>query len=203
MTPWSTRSQLSRRALLLRGGGLIGLGALGLLAACTPTPPAAPPSATSPAQPATAAPAAAAPATTTAAATTAPVNAAAPTAAAATPGGTVTIPIGADPTLNPWHPNAFVESIFPNRVLFGGLARPGKDLNPAPDLATSWKAASDGLSWTFTLRDGVKWTDGQAFTADDVAFTFNDIILKPEVGATGRGNFSAVKDVQVADPKTV
>src|SRR5207248_11315399 len=61
-----------------------------------------------------------------------------------------------DPTLNPWHPNAFVESLFVNRVLFGGLAKPGKDLNPAPDLATSWKASADGMSWTFTLRDGVR-----------------------------------------------
>jgi len=33
-------------------------------------------------------------------------------------GGTVTIPIGADPTLNPWSPNAFVESLFINRAIF-------------------------------------------------------------------------------------
>jgi peptide/nickel transport system substrate-binding protein len=115
----------------------------------------------------------------------------------------VTLPIGADPTLNPWHPNAFVESLFINRVLFGGLAKPGKDLNPAPDLAASWKAADDGVSWTFTLRDGVKWTDGQPFTADDVAYTFNEIVLKPDVGATGRGNYSAISNVQAVDPKTV
>src|SRR6185436_15255849 len=115
----------------------------------------------------------------------------------------VTIPIGADPTMNPWHPNAFVESIFVNRVLFDSLTRPGKDLSPAPDLAASWEAAADGLSWTFKLRDGVKWSDGQAFSADDVAFTFNDIVLKKEVGATGAGNFSAVKNVEVLSPTSV
>src|SRR5712664_4582737 len=76
-------------------------------------------------------------------------------------GGTVTIPIGADPTLNPWSPNAFVESLFINRVLFDGLTRPGKDLAPAPDLAESWTTSADGLAWTFTLRDGVKWSDGK------------------------------------------
>ena len=43
-------------------------------------------------------------------------------------GGTATIPIGADPVMNPWHPNAFVESLFVNRVLFAGLTKPGKDL---------------------------------------------------------------------------
>ncbi len=143
-------------------------------------------------------------------ATTAPPAAAKPTTApAAAPagqaqqGGTVTIPIGADPTMNPWHPNAFVESIFVNRVLFDGLTRPGKDLTPSPDLAASWEAAADGLSWTFKLRDGAKWSDGQAITADDVAFTFSDIVLKKELGATGAGNFSAVQAVEAVDPTTV
>jgi peptide/nickel transport system substrate-binding protein len=118
-------------------------------------------------------------------------------------GGTVTIPIGADPTMNPYHPNAFVESIFVNRVLFDGLTKPGKDLAPAPDLASSWQAAPDALSWTFKLRPDAKWSDGQAITADDVLFTFNDIVLKKELGATGAGNFAAVQSVEAVDPTTV
>ncbi len=118
-------------------------------------------------------------------------------------GGTVTIPIGADPTLNPWSPNAFVESLFINRVLFDGLTKPGKDLAPAPDLAESWTTAPDGLSWTFKLRSGVKWSDGKAFTADDVAFTFNDIVLKKELGAQNAASYSAVKTVTVVDLSTV
>jgi peptide/nickel transport system substrate-binding protein len=118
-------------------------------------------------------------------------------------GGTVTIPIVADPTLNPWSPNAFIESLFVNRILFDGLTKPGKDLAPAPDLAESWTTAPDGLSWTFKLRSGVKWSDGQPFSADDVAFTFNDIVLKPDLGAQNRNNFSAVKGVTVVDPTTV
>jgi peptide/nickel transport system substrate-binding protein len=117
-------------------------------------------------------------------------------------GGTVTIPIVADPTLNPWSPNAFVESVFVNRVLFDGLTKPGKDLAAAPDLATSWDTSADGLAWTFHLRDGVKWSDGKPFSADDVAFTFNDVVLKKELAANGAGNFSAVKSVTVVDPKT-
>lgn len=132
--------------------------------------------------------------------------AAQPTAAAAgaaQPGGTVNIPIAADPTMNPWHPNAFVESVFVNRVLFDSLTKPGKDLNPAPDLAASWEAAADGLSWTFKLRADAKWSDGQAITADDILFTFNDIVLKKELGATGAGNFSAVKNVEAVNPTTV
>jgi peptide/nickel transport system substrate-binding protein len=191
-----TTTRVTRRSLLLVGGSSL----MGLLAACTSAAPAAAP--TSPpaaAKPTSAPPAAAA---TTAPPTTAPAAQATTAPAAAATGGTATLPIGADPTLNPWHPNAFVESLFVNRVLFGGLAKPGKDLNPAPDLAASWKAADDGMSWTFTLRDNVMWSDGRPFTSDDVAYTFNEIVLKPDAGANGRGNFSAVKDVQASDPKT-
>jgi peptide/nickel transport system substrate-binding protein len=118
-------------------------------------------------------------------------------------GGTVTIPIGADPTLNPWSPNAFVESLFINRAIFEGLTKPGKDLAPAPDLAESWTTASDGLSWTFKLRSGVKWSDGNPFSADDVAFTFNDVVLKPDLGAQNRASYAAVQKVTVVDPNTV
>lgn len=48
-----------------------------------------------------------------------------------------------------------------------------------PWLATEWSAAPDGKSWTFTLRDGVKWQDGQPFTADDVVFTVDYFKSKP------------------------
>src|SRR5438552_11254027 len=131
-------------------------------------------------------------------ASTAPSTSGAPVA-----GGTVTIPIGADPTLNPWSPNAFVESLFINRVIFDGITKPGKDLAPAPDLAESWTTAADGLSWTFKLRSGVKWSDGTPFSADDVAFTFNDVVLKPDLGAQNRASYAAVKTVTVVDPTTV
>ncbi|HKC91527.1 MAG TPA: ABC transporter substrate-binding protein, partial [Candidatus Limnocylindria bacterium] len=69
--------------------------------------------------------------------------------------------------------------------------------------AESWNTAADGLSWTFKLRSGVKWSDGNAFSADDVAFTFNDIVLKPDLGAQNRASYAAVKSVTVVDPNTV
>ena len=195
-----------------RGVGAVVAGLLvGLLAvACSSAPASAPTSASQPSSAQTSAPTAGGavqPAATSAAqtgaaqpaATTAPQ----PAAGQAQSGGTVTIPIAADPTLNPWHPNAFVESIFVNRVIFDSLTKPGKDLNPAPDLATSWEASSDGLTWTFKLRNDAKWSDGQPVTADDVLFTFNDIVLKKDLGATGAGNFTAVTNVEAVDPYTV
>ena len=103
----------------------------------------------------------------------------------ANPNGAVTFVTTADPTFNPWSPTAFVESNLINELIFPGLTRWDKNLKPTPDLATSWKVAGDGLKWTFQLRKGVKWSDGQDFGADDVAFTFNDIVLKKELGANG------------------
>ena len=50
------------------------------------------------------------------------------------------------------------------------------DLQPAPGLATSWETSPDGKTWTFHLRDGVTWQDGEPFTAADVAFTYNYIV---------------------------
>jgi peptide/nickel transport system substrate-binding protein len=48
-------------------------------------------------------------------------------------------------------------------------------------LATDYKFADGGRSVTFTLRDGVKWSDGEPFSADDVAFTFNLLISDPKL----------------------
>ena len=50
------------------------------------------------------------------------------------------------------------------------------DLQPAPGLATSWETSADGKTWTFHLREGVTWQDGEPFTAADVAFTYNYIV---------------------------
>jgi peptide/nickel transport system substrate-binding protein len=118
-------------------------------------------------------------------------------------GGTVSIPIVGDPIFNPWHPNAFAESNLVNRVLFSGLTKPGKDLAPSPDLAIEWSASEDGLQWTFKLREGVKWHDGKPFTADDVVFTFNDVVLNAELGTNGASNFKEIERVEVIDPLTV
>lgn len=120
------------------------------------------------------------------------------------PSGTVTFVTTADPTFNPWSPNAFVESNLINELLFPGLTRWDKDLKPVPDLATSWKASGDGLKWTFTLRKNVKWSDGKPLTADDVAFTFNDLVLKKELGANQGSTWrNSVTKVNAVNPTTV
>lgn len=120
------------------------------------------------------------------------------------PNGVVNLATNADPTLNPWTPGAVIESNLVNTLVFDQLVRYSpKDLSPAPALATSWKAAADGLSWTFTLRRGVTWHDGRPFTADDVAFTFNDVILNKKLAAQNSSTFGPVRTVEVVNPTTV
>ena len=45
-----------------------------------------------------------------------------------------------------------------------------------PDVATSWETSEDGKTWTFHIREGMKWQDGEPLTARDVAFTYNLIL---------------------------
>ena len=60
------------------------------------------------------------------------------------------------------------------------------DVNPITDkvepaLAKSWEISEDGLTITFHLRQGLQWSDGEPFTADDVVFTFNGVIFNEDV----------------------
>ena len=174
---------LSRRHLLK----FMGVGAGGaLLAACGAAPTAAP--TTAPAAPAaTTAPAAAteAPAVTEAAATKAPAGdaTAAPTTAAATTG--VTMPADAAEAaqqvmvLTGDAGRTYVDgsiSIY-NADVLGSLfsiapVRFNHDFEILPSAAKEWKVDDKGTTWTFTLRDDVKWTDGKPLNAEDYIVTF-------------------------------
>ncbi len=75
--------------------------------------------------------------------------------------------------------SSFSTVIVPTTPFFNGLTRPGLDREPTPDLAESWDVSDDGLTYTFHLRDGVTWHDGEPFTADDVKFTW-EVIAHPD-----------------------
>ena len=59
------------------------------------------------------------------------------------------------------------------------LTRYTTDYVVAPQLATKWKVSPDGKTWTFTIRSGVKWSDGAALTAPDIVFTY-DLVLRSQ-----------------------
>ncbi len=68
------------------------------------------------------------------------------------------------------------------RFQYEGLVRiDGVTLKPRPCLATSWDTSADGLVWTFHIRPGVQWSDGSAFSAYDVEFTFNSLIYNDAI----------------------
>jgi peptide/nickel transport system substrate-binding protein len=57
-----------------------------------------------------------------------------------------------------------------------------------PELAESWSTAPDKLTWTFRIRPGVRWSDGQPVTARDAAYTYNRMMADP-AASTANGNF--------------
>lgn len=80
-------------------------------------------------------------------------------------------------------------------LVYDRLVRIDGKGNLQPDLATKWQTSDDGKTVTFTLRDGVKWHDGDAFTADDVVASLKRI-LDQSTGAVGRSNLATISDVQ-------
>jgi len=107
---------------------------------------------------------------------------AAPTAASSAHVGVLRLPGGGY-----WgHPSPFGFNRGPGymraSLIFDTLVWRDASGQTVPWLATDWKVSDDGKTWIFTLRDGVRWQDGQPFTADDVVFTLEYGQAHPDVG---------------------
>src|SRR5580700_1669064 len=93
--------------------------------------------------------------------------------------------------------------------LYDGLVRYRDGaLEVEPALAASWKISPDNLTYTFALRDGVKFHDGSEFNADAVKFNFDRMLdEKSPYHDTGPFPlsffFSAIRQVKALDPHTV
>jgi peptide/nickel transport system substrate-binding protein len=70
-------------------------------------------------------------------------------------------------------------------------------------LASSYAWSNGGTTLTFTLKDGIKWNDGQDFTSDDVVFTFNDLLKKYPDADTNSLWKLYLKDVSATDKSHV
>jgi peptide/nickel transport system substrate-binding protein len=92
--------------------------------------------------------------------------------------------------------NALTMHIFDRLVERDGRAR------PYPGLAESWRAVSD-TEWEFKLRTGVKWHDGQDFTADDVVFSFQRAPKVPNSPGGFGGFLRQIARLEVVDPHTI
>src|SRR5690349_12622397 len=80
-------------------------------------------------------------------------------------------------------------------LTYNQLVRFDPDMTPRPELAESWSTSPDGLTWTFKLRQGVKFHDGQELTSADVKFTFDRLLEK---SAAGKSDFNAVDKIEPA-----
>lgn len=72
----------------------------------------------------------------------------------------------------PQYHNDVYNAYVTNNV-FESLTYVDPEGNIEPQLAKSWDISDDGKTYTFHLQEGVKWHDGEPFTANDVAFTYN------------------------------
>jgi peptide/nickel transport system substrate-binding protein len=76
------------------------------------------------------------------------------------------------------------------RFMFWGLINFDEPTQTVkPGLAYSWTNSPDGKTWTFHLRKNLRWSDGEPLTADDVLFTWNDVILNPKIDNVTRDPF--------------
>ena len=87
-------------------------------------------------------------------------------------------------------------------LIFDTLLGTGADYKAVPKLATSWSSDARGTHWVVKLRRGVRWSDGQPFTAADVVWTF-DALTDEATGSPYQGQYTFIKRTTAPDPYTV
>jgi peptide/nickel transport system substrate-binding protein len=87
-------------------------------------------------------------------------------------------------------------------LVYSGLTRLDDNAQPLPDLAVSWTIDPPATKYLFKLRPGVKFHDGTALTADDVAYTFHRL-MDPKTGYAYATQVESITDVKAVDPETV
>jgi peptide/nickel transport system substrate-binding protein len=128
--------------------------------------------------------------------------------AAETPrrGGVLLAVIGADPpSLDPHQ-----ESTFATIQLVAPLYSTLLQIDPYAypkiigDAATEWKIAPDGLTYTFKIRQGIKFHDGSPLTAADVKATYDKIAFPPPgTRSIRKGAYTPIQSIEAPDPGTV
>src|SRR3954468_6677586 len=103
---------------------------------------------------------------------------------------------------------AYFEVFTLNYDLLGNY---GVDIEPVPGFAESWTQSPDGKTWTFKIRPGMKWSDGQPATSEDARWTYQTILdgVASERGYLGEGYLegyltdAGVSKVTAPDPETL
>ena len=155
------------------------------LVACGPTP--APPPTEAPPPP-----------------TEAPTEAPPPTPVPvpAGPTGKITIVIGGDPsTLDPQFADDGNERAVNDNIYETLIARDSKTMDLVPGLAESWEQVDD-TTWRFTLREGIKFNNGEDWNAEAAAYSINRVI-DPEYNSEQISYYATVTGAEVVDDYTI
>src|SRR5919107_4542463 len=107
-------------------------------------------------------------------------------------------PRGLDPHLIP----AFRSFMVGNGNIYEGITAIDKDLKIVPGLAESWTVSSDGKTYTFKLRSGVRFHDGSDMNAEDVVSSIKRVQSK-DIASPLASRLSAVESASAVDPQTV
>src|SRR3989442_15925457 len=121
-------------------------------------------------------------------------------------GGVLLAAIAADaPSLDPHQEQTFA-TMQPVAPLYSTLLQvdPYSYPNVIGDVASEWKIAPDGLTYTFRIRPGIRFHDGSPLTAADVKATHDKILFPPAgVRSIRQHHYSAVASVEAPGPGTV
>jgi peptide/nickel transport system substrate-binding protein len=106
-------------------------------------------------------------------------------------GGQLTLSTISDPkSFNPILAKETSSTIITSLLFEGLTTTNGITTEVEPNLAKDWEVSPDGLVWTFHLRDDVRWFDGAPFSADDVVFTFKELIYNQKIPNSARDIFT-------------
>ena len=101
---------------------------------------------------------------------------------AKTPDNTLSLQIASEPNKLDPALNSTVDGAALAILAFSGLYTYDAEGQLVPDLAEGYEMSDDGLTYTFTMKDGLKWSDGEELNAEDVAYSWNRLVT-PETGA--------------------
>jgi peptide/nickel transport system substrate-binding protein len=123
-------------------------------------------------------------------------------------GGELIFPVPSEPPSYDGHREETFGLIHPIAPFYNTLLRvdptdPG-GTKPYPSIAESWTVSSDGKTYTFKIRSGVKFHDGSTLSSKDVKASYDKIIFPPEgVGSSRKGQYAVVASVEAPDASTV
>jgi len=89
-----------------------------------------------------------------------------------------------------------------NSLIFTGLTAHDKNNKIIPSLAKKWQYDKATHTYTFNLRDDVKWHDGKTFSAEDVKFTL-ETIMNPDNASEIASNYEDITKIEVVNPTTI